>query len=120
MNVADHLIHLGDQVRKGWHKLADKHGLSLSVAGLKPMSHFSFEMRDAQALKAYFIQLMLEQGFLASNIYYAMYVHTEDHVKSYLQAADKAFAEIARSVDQSDILTKLKGKPSNVGFKRLT
>ena len=84
------------------------------------MSHFSFEMKDAQTLKAYFIQIMLEQGYLASNLYYAMYAHTEDHAKSYLEAADRAFGEIARSVGQGDISKKLKGKPSNAGFKRLT
>lgn len=119
MNVADHLIDLGGQIQKGWRKLADKHGLSLNVGGLKPMSHFSFEMEDAQALKAYFIQIMLEQGYLASNLFYASYAHTDDHVKSYLEAADRAFAEIARSVEQGDISKKLKGKPSSVGFKRL-
>jgi len=40
-------------------------------------------------------------------------------VKSYLEATDRAFAQIARSVDQGDVLTKLEGKPSIVGFKRL-
>lgn len=119
MNVAKHLIRLGEQVQKGWRKLADKHGIPLHVGGLKPMSHFSFEVEDAQAVKAYFIQLMLEQGYLATNLFYASYAHTNDHVKSYLQAADRAFAEIARSVDQGDIFKKLKGKPSSVGFKRL-
>jgi len=119
MNVADHLIHLGDRIQKGWRKLGDKYGLSLQVGGLKPMGHFSFEMKDAQAIKAYFIQLMLEQGFLASNLFYASYAHTNDHVKLYLEAVDKAFAEIARSVDQGDIFKKLKGKPSSIGFKRL-
>ncbi len=119
MNVSDHLIHLGDQIQNGWRKLADKYSLPLQVGGLKPMSHFSFEMKDAQALKAYFIQLMLEQGYLASNLFYASYAHTDDHVKSYLGAADMAFSEIARSVDQGSVYKNLQGKPSNVGFKRL-
>lgn len=119
MNVPDHLIHLGDQIQKGWRKLADKYALSVQVGGLKPMSHFSFEMKESQALKAYFIQLMLEQGYLASNLFYASYAHTDDHVKSYLGAADMAFSEIARSVDQGSVFEKLQGKPSSVGFKRL-
>ena len=118
-NVAEHLKRLGDQVQKGWLKLADKHGLSLHAGGLKPISHFTFEMEDAQAVKAYFIQLMLGQGYLASNLFYASYAHTDVHVKSYLEATDRAFAEIARSVEQGDISKKLKGKPSSVGFKRL-
>ena len=120
MNVAKHLIHVGNQVQKGWLKLAEKHDLSLNVGGLKPMSHFSFEMEDAQAAKAYFIQLMLDQGYLASNLFYASYAHTDDHVKSYLEAVDTAFSEITRSLNQGNISEKLKGKPSSVGFKRLT
>jgi glutamate-1-semialdehyde 2,1-aminomutase len=120
MNVADHLIHLGDRVQKGWRKLADKHNLSLHVGGLKPISHFTFEMEDAQAVKAYFIQLMLDQGYLASNLFYASYAHTDAHVRSYLEAVDRAFAEIAHSVGQGDISKKLQGKPSSIGFKRLT
>jgi len=120
MNVADHLIHLGGQIQKGWRKLADKHGLSLNVGGLKPMSHFSFEMEDAPTLKAYFIQIMLEQGYLASNLFYASYAHTDDHVRSYLEGVDKSFEEIARSIEQDDIDKKLIGKPASVGFERLT
>jgi len=70
--------------------------------------------------KIYFIQLMLERGFLASNLFYAMYAHTEDHVRSYLEGVDKSFEEIARSIEQDDIDKKLIGKPSSIGFKRLT
>ena len=119
MNVADHLIHLGDQVQNGWRELGGKHSLSLNVGGLKPMSHLSFEMEDAQSLKAYFIQLMLEQGYLASNLFYASYAHTDEHVKSYMEAVDAAFSEITLSIEVGDISQRLKGKPSSVGFKRL-
>ena len=70
-------------------------------------------------MKAYFIQLMLERGFLASNLYYAMYAHTEDHVRSYLEGVDKSFEKIARSIEHNDIDKKLIGEPSSIGFKRL-
>ena len=56
------------------------------------MSHFSFDGEHAEAMKAYFIQLMLEQGFLASSLYYAMYAHTDEHVHLYLEAVDKALS----------------------------
>lgn len=120
MNVADHLINLGELVQKGWRRLADKNCLPLHVAGLKPISHFTFEMGDAQAVKAYFIQLMLAQGYLASNLFYASYAHTDAHVKSYLEATDRTFAEIAHAIDQGTVFKKLQGKPSIAGFRRLT
>jgi len=114
-----HLVHLGGRIQSGWKEIADNHGLPIEIGGIKPMSHFAFVNEKAQSMKAYFIQLMLEQGFLASNLFYAMYSHTESHVRSYLEAADKSFEEIARSTEHNDIDKKLIGKPSSVGFKRL-
>lgn len=119
VDAGEHLVWLGEQVQFGWKEMADKHGLAIEIGGMKPMSHFAFTHDKAQSMKAYFIQLMLKQGFLASNLYYAMYAHTEDHVKSYLEGVDTAFVEIARSIEQGDIDKKLIGKPSSVGFKRL-
>jgi glutamate-1-semialdehyde 2,1-aminomutase len=120
VDAGKHLVHLGEQIQSGWKKMANKHGLPIAISGMKPMSHFAFDHNKAQSMKAYFIQLMLEQGFLASNLFYAMYAHTEENVQCYLKAVDKAFGEIARSVEQDDIDKKLIGKPSSVGFKRLT
>ena len=84
------------------------------------MSHFIFEHEKAQSLKAYFVQLMLEKGFLASNAFYAMHAHSGEHVRGYLQAADAAFAEIACCIDQKDVGEKLAGRPACAGFKRIT
>lgn len=119
VDVGKHLVNLGEQIQSGWKKMANKHGLSIAISGMKPMSHFAFDHNKAQSMKAYFIQLMLEQGFLASNLYYAMYAHTEDHVRSYLEGVDKSFEEIARSIEHNNIDKKLIGEPSSIGFKRL-
>ena len=119
VDAGKHLVWLGEQIQSGWKKLANKHNLSIHVGGMKPMSHFSFNHESSQEIKAYFIQLMLEQGFLASNLYYSMYAHKKEHVENYLQAVDCAFKEIAQTLDSGDIKKKLKGKPSSVGFKRL-
>jgi len=120
VRAANHLISIGEQVQEGWRNLASKHGLALKVTGMKPMSHFSFEIDQPQSIKAYFVQLMLERGFLASNIFYAMYAHKEEHVKQYLDAVNDAFAEITKTIECGDINKKLKGEPSSAGFKRLT
>jgi len=119
VDAGKHLVHLGEQIQSGWKEMADKHGLAIEVGGMKPMSHFAFLHDKAQSMKAYFIQLMLEQGFLASNLYYAMYAHTNENVQDYFKAVDKAFVEIARSIEHNDIDKKLIGKPSSAGFKRL-
>jgi glutamate-1-semialdehyde 2,1-aminomutase len=120
MDVGKQLVRFGGQVQTGWKVLGQKHGLSMDVGGMKPMSHFTFHHEKAQEMQAYFIQLLLEQGFLASNAFYAMYAHRDEHIIRYLQAVDIAFAEIARAIDQDDINVKLKGMPTTVGFKRIT
>ena len=119
VDAGKHLVWLGEQVQSGWKEMADKHGLAIEVGGMKPMSHFAFLHDKAQSMKAYFIQLMLEQDFLASNLFYAMYAHTDENVQDYFKAVDKAFVEIARSIEHNDIDKKLIGKPSSAGFKRL-
>ena len=117
--VAGHLISKGRKVQQGWSEIAQKYGISIHVGGMKPMSHFSFEGKQDNALKAYFIQLMLEQGFLASNLYYAMYAHTDENVQAYLNAMDGAFAGIADALQKGDLREKLDGQAAQSGFKRL-
>ena len=119
VDAGKHLVHLGEQIQSGWKEMADKHSLSIEIGGMKPMSHFAFTHAKAQSMKAYFIQIMLEQGFLSSNLYYAMYAHTDENVQDYLKATDKAFGEIVQSIEHNDIDERLIGKPSSIGIKRL-
>lgn len=120
LNVGEHLVRVGGLVQFGWERMASKNGLKISVGGVKPLGHFSFEYDNKQTMKAYFIQLMLERGYLASTLFYAMYAHTEEHVKGYLNAVDEAFAELADAIRCNDIDKRIKGKPSSTGFRRLT
>ncbi|MDT8375578.1 MAG: aminotransferase class III-fold pyridoxal phosphate-dependent enzyme [Mariprofundaceae bacterium] len=119
-NVSQHLIGIGNSVRQGWQHVAENNSIEIEVGGMPPMSHFVFKHESAPLLKALFIQCMLEQGFLASTLCYAMYAHTEEHVKAYLAAADGAFTELADALRSGDIESRLKGMPSTQGFKRLT
>jgi len=118
-DVGAHLTNIGRAVQEGWKRLAEKHGLSISIGGIYALSHFKFNVQNPLATKAYFVQLMLEQGFLASTLFYAMYAHNLQHVESYLSAADQAFARIAESIQRMDIENKLSGKPATAGFGRI-
>jgi len=118
-NVAAHLVQLGQKVQQGWSEIAQQYGISIHVGGMKPMSHFSFEGEHNNALKAYLIQLMLEQGFLASNLYYAMYAHTDEHVQAYLNAMGCAFAGLSDALQKGDLIERLDGQVAQNGFKRL-
>ena len=62
---------------------------------------------------------MLDQGFLASTIFYSMYAHTKNHVDAYIAAADMSFAVIARDNANGTLRGQLRGAPATSGFKRL-
>lgn len=114
-NVGEHLVSIGREVQDGVNSLAAKHALPLHSGGMEPMTHISFDANPAEA-KALFIQLMLEDGILATNSFYAMYTHSRKDVERYLASCDKAFAFMAAKRDWGSLL---KGRPSQSGFVRL-
>jgi len=119
-DVGKHLVSIGKLVQDGWLRLAQKNGLKIHIGGIPPISHFQFEYDNALALKALFVQLMLEKGFLASTLFYSMYAHKPHQVESYLHAVDEVFGVISKANEIGDIERQLKGKPATAGFKRLT
>ena len=120
VDAGSHLMVIGKQVQGGWAYLAEKNKLNIKTGGIFPCSHFTFEYSNAQAMKSLFVQLMLERGFLASNLFYAMYAHQTQHVEKYLKAVDEAFAEISEAHKKGEVEKRLKGAPASTGFKRLT
>jgi len=119
LDVAGHLNAIGRMVQEGWDHLSRKHGLNIHIAGIYPLSHFTFEYEEALVMKAYFVQEMLDKGFLASNLFYAMYAHQPDHVESYLTAVDEVFCKIVDLHKAGELEKQLKGQPAVSGFKRL-
>lgn len=120
VDAGTHLVALGEKVQNGWAVLGAKHDFDLEIGGMKPMSHFTFLHEEHLKIKALYIQIMLEKGFLASNIFYAMYAHTMKNVDEYLISTDDTFAQIRIALDKGIIQDALKGHPSQVGFKRLS
>jgi len=119
-NAGKHLMSIGEAIQKGWREAAERCGLNIEISGIPPLSHFVFQYQNGLTIKALFVQLMLDKGFLASTLFYSMYAHKPDHVKRYLKAVDSSFSEIAHYNRKGDIERRLKGKPAVSGFKRLT
>ncbi len=119
-NVSAHLMKMWEIVREGWKDSAGRAGLDIHVSGILPMGHFSFSYPNGQSMKSLFVQMMLERGFLASNLYYAMYAHTEQNCRDYLEAVDEVFKKMARLNREGIIEEAMAGKPATAGFKRLT
>ena len=119
LQVGKKLMALGTKVQKGWRSLSKKLDLPIKITGIPPLSHFTFEIEEPEKIRALFIQFMLEQGILASNLFYPMYAHTDNNVTVYLEAMERSFNRIKVSIDQQSVDKILIGKPSVSGFKRM-
>ncbi len=120
LDVARHLNEIGTEVQSGWRAAATHAKLAISVSGTPPLSHFSIDDPDSQAMRTLFTQIMLDKGFLASDSLYASYAHQPEHARSYLNAVEEAFSEIARARDKGNVTERLKGPVAHTGFQRLT
>jgi glutamate-1-semialdehyde aminotransferase len=118
--VGDHLIFIGESVQEGWKKSAGKNGITIAIGGIAPLSHFAFQYDNPMAMKAYFVQFMLDRGFLASTLFYAMYAHKPQHIEAYIGAVDDAFSSIAHLTASGALEKELRGSPASQGFTRLT
>jgi len=120
VDAGRHLMDIGNQVQEGWLSCASNSGLNINVGGIPPLSHFAFQGNDAMVMKAFFVQSMLERGFLASTLFYAMYAHKTEHVEKYLKAVGDTFNVMIEKTRSGGLKKHLKGLPANAGFKRLT
>jgi glutamate-1-semialdehyde 2,1-aminomutase len=119
VDAASHLMMIGKKIQEGWRYLASQHGLKIDIGGIPPLSHLSFKESNPLTVKALFVQLMLERGFLASTLFYSMYAHQNHHVEKYLRAVEESFAEISEFNQKGEIEKRLRGLPASEGFKRL-
>jgi glutamate-1-semialdehyde 2,1-aminomutase len=120
INAVKRIEKTGSAVRVGWKALAAKHGLSITLDGVIPISGFTFQNgAESQALKTLFVQEMLDRGFLATNKFFASCAHTDAHIKKYLLAVDEAFAVLAKAVKTDTVRKKLRGPEAHAGFERL-
>lgn len=117
--VSEHLIKIGKQVQAGWKAAAESHGLKVSISGIPPMSHLTFDYENGQAIRTLFTQEMLKKGFLATNAFYASYAHQPKHVEGYLEAVKEVFASIGKAIGERKVEKLLKGPIAHSGFARL-
>ncbi len=119
--VPNHLDKIGKLFIKGLKEKADKKGVKLSISGLPPLLHFSFNYgKNSQAVQTLFTQEMLKKGILASGRIYATYSLKEKHVKKYLKATEEVFGLLKEAIDKNKIRALLKGPIAHTGFERLT
>lgn len=119
--VVSHLYKIGNLLIKGLKKAARGNDIKLEIEGLAPLFHFSFDYgKESQAVRTLFTQEMLKEGILASAGVYVSYGFKKEHVKKYLQSANKVFKLINKALKEKNIKKYLKGPIAQKGFKRLT
>jgi glutamate-1-semialdehyde aminotransferase len=119
-DVPRHLSEIGKSVQAGWKAAAEAAGLKISIAGIAPLGHFSFDHAEPLVMKTLFTQLMLERGFLATTAFYASWAHRKNEVRLYLEAVSEAFRFMAKAVSEGNPGRHLAGPVCHAGFKRLT
>ena len=119
-NVSQYLDNIGKMIDNGWGKTAQKYNLKINISGPNSLINFSFDYKNALAIKTLFTQEMLKRGFLATTIIYVSYGHTEKHVRDYLAAVDDVFCIISEAVKQNKVEKLLDGPIAHSGFQRLT
>lgn len=110
----------GRRVRRVWRDAARASSLEILVAGLDPISTFSFLHEDATALRTLFIQEMLDRGFLATTAFYASTSHTDEVLDRMEVAVGGSFEALGNAVRGGDVERRLRGPVAHQGFYRLT
>ncbi|MFA5008047.1 MAG: aminotransferase class III-fold pyridoxal phosphate-dependent enzyme [Candidatus Omnitrophota bacterium] len=117
--VAAYLSEVGREIQSGWRYAARKNCLGITISGTPALSHFAFDYEGRLAAKTLFTQLMLKEGFLATDSFYASYAHKDKHIKAYLKAVGATFRFLASAIKKGNLEKHLKGSVCHSGFKRL-
>jgi len=98
VNAQAKIWELGGKLQEGLRAIAAKHpSAKMTVSGMPSVPSFAFDLGDdAQAARTLFTRGMLRRGFLVSTYCYMMWTHTEEHVQSFLEAADAVLGEIEK------------------------
>jgi len=115
-NVADHIISIGNAVKKVWQEKSDKYHLDVHVSGIPTLAHFAFKNDNNRNLMTFFTIEMLQHGFLGFHQFKPSFAHTIQDVEAYARAVDNIFEKISRS----DPTTLIQTPVAHKGFHRLT
>jgi len=118
--VYEHLVFIGTCIGNGWKKIANRHGLDISITECKPLITFKLNYgKDNDAIATLFTQEMLKRGYLASTSVYVTYAHTVSIIDKYLESVDEVFKIMTMAINNNNILSMLNTKVRTDMFKRL-
>lgn len=104
----EHIWKIGSMMKEGLNELIAKYDLGdvLSVSGLACHCGLSFEGHGSLNyldVQSVYSKVMIENGILVFAIFNLNMHHGEAEAKAYLDASDKAFAEIRKAIDADSL-----------------
>ncbi|MBQ9237957.1 MAG: aminotransferase class III-fold pyridoxal phosphate-dependent enzyme, partial [Treponema sp.] len=118
-----HIDTVGTMMQNGIQELLDMYSLHgvLSVSGLPAHCGLAFEGQGNLSyldIQSVYSQTMIDNGILVFAIYNLSGSHTEKEARLYLDATDKAFAQIRTAIDAGSVDGILRGGKVDPVFKR--
>jgi len=118
-NVQESLIRHGERINDGWHEIARRNGVKISINGIPPLTCLKFEADDPLAVQTLYSQEMLARGYLLGGAVGATYAYTDEIVDRFIDESDSVFILLKEAMESGDVKKYLKGGIIHAGFKRL-
>ena len=96
INLHKRLTEIGLKVEREWYKLSKKYDIPIDINGIGPVLFMKFKHKKFKSVMNLYTQLMLKEGFLAANYYYASYAHTDKLINKYFTAVENSFEKIKK------------------------
>jgi len=117
-HVIQRISELGRYIRKGLKEIFTELDLEISAeGGLDSVVSIDIKEENPSVIKTFFIQEMLERGFLASTLIYVSFAHSEEIIDLYIHHCREVFGVVAEN--KKNLETLLKSDVCHTGFYRL-
>lgn len=109
----------GRYIKKKWAEISKKHNVEIKINQMNCIANFMFG-KNNNLLKSLVTKLMLEKGYLASNMIYLSIFHNKMEIDKYAKALDQVFKVIGKIQNNSNqIKNLLSNSEAKETFKRL-
>jgi glutamate-1-semialdehyde 2,1-aminomutase len=119
-NVVEYLKSLGSYIDLKLVEIFEDLDLLIRNVGIQTIPILAIEEPSPLIIKTIYTQEMLKRGFLASNVIYLSYAHTEAVIDKFISESHKVFSDIKLAQKKGKLNDLLEGPVCHSGFSRLT
>jgi glutamate-1-semialdehyde aminotransferase len=115
-NTDQHIITVGNEVKKIWENAANSNNLNIIISGLPSLANFRFDYENSTELNTIFSIEMLKRGFLGFRQIKTSLCHDSKILEEYKKVVQEIFSLISMQSEN----VKLKTPIHHSGFQRIT